>query len=638
MTEIKKVTAKDLFEKPKKKTEKTPKKPKETAKKEAITKPTVKDHPKPKLDPRMIPTLEQVRQELGRRNDEDFCRFFIKIVDKLGNQVPFLYNPIQKQIDDKIKELEAQGKPARIIVLKARQEGVSTYTQAKILCKTVKNKNRNALVVAHRDDSTSSIFEKAKYMYRYLPDHIKPLQQASNARELIFDKPPHYKGKQEGLNSKIKVQTAGSDSIGRSDTYYYVHLSEFAFYTGEPKKTLTGILQSVPKVPGTIVIIESTANGMNDFKELWDAAEAGENDFVPMFFAWHDYPEYQMPVENEKERSKIMSSLNEYEKNIVKLFNLTAEKIKWYRWTLKNDCGGDTDLMKQENPSYPKEAFLSTGRPVFDNEKVEIRIEELKKEYKKYPPKVGRFSFEWVQPEIQDQIKPGSIQWIDDPNGFVTIYEDVQKDYPYVIGGDTKGEGSDFYSATVINNITGKRAATVRMQISNSKPYTHQIYCLGTYFNEALIGIEMNFNTAPIEELERLRYPKQYMRQTYDNIGKEIQKKFGWKTDGNTRPLIIDKEIDLIENNIELFTDITMLGECLTFVYDKNNRPDAQPGKHDDVLMSDMIANEIRPQQRMSIHEIKKVDYSKLSEDILEDLENASAEMRAYILKKIGMA
>lgn len=614
-------------------------------KKETVKKATAKvevekkkDPPRPKIKASDLPTLDDVRWEIAKKSDEHFCKYYIKIVNKLGEDVQFIYNPIQKQIDDKINELESQGKPARIIVLKARQEGVSTYAQSKIIARIIKNKNRNALVVAHRDDSTSAIFEKSKFMYKYLPDNIKPLQQASNARELIFDKPPHYKGKQAGLNSKIKVQTAGKEGIGRSDTHYYVHLSEFAFYEGtSPKKQLSGILQSVPKVPGTIVIIESTANGMNEFKELWDAAEAGENDFVPMFFSWHDYPEYQMPVKDEEERKEIMGNLSDYEKKIVKLFELPAERIKWYRWTLKNDCNNDHDMMRQENPSYPKEAFLSTGRPVFDNQNIEIRIEELKKLYKEHPPKVGRFSFEWVQPDIQDQIKPGSVLWVDDPNGFVTIYEDKENDNtPYVIGGDTKGEGKDYYTATVINNITGKRVATIRMQSSNSKPYSHQIYCLGKHFNDALIGIEMNHNTGPLEELERLRYPKQYMRQSYDNIKKEIQKKFGWKTDGNTRPLIIDKEIDLIENNIELFPDLTMLGECLTFIYDKNNRPDAQSGKHDDLLFSDMIANEIRPQQRFTFHEERKTDYSKLSADILEDLENASAEMREYILKKVG--
>ena len=183
---------------------------------------------KPKLKASDLPTLQAVRDELARRDDEYWLKFYVKIINKDGNQVPFVLNPIQKKIEDKIKELESQGKPARIIVLKARQEGVSTYTQAKFLCRTIKNKNRNALVVAHRDDSTNAIFDKAKYCNSCLPDHIKPLQRASNARELIFDTPVTYKGKEKGLNSKIKVQTAGSDGIGRSDTYHYIHLSEFA--------------------------------------------------------------------------------------------------------------------------------------------------------------------------------------------------------------------------------------------------------------------------------------------------------------------------------------------------------------------------------------------------------------------------
>jgi len=595
-----------------------------------------------------LPSLQLIHDELARRNDEDFCKYYVKIVNKDGQQVPFLFNPIQRKIDDKIKELESQGKPARIIILKARQEGCSTYTQAKILCQTVKNKNRNALVVAHRDDSTSSIFGKSKYMTANLPPHIQPLQKASNARELIFDTPAGYKGKQQGLNSMIKVQTAGSDGIGRSDTYHYVHLSEFAFYGGDPLRTLTGILQSVPNVPGTIVLIESTANGTNSFMDLWDMAVAGENDFIPMFFAWHDYPLYQMPVTDD-ERKGIEKNIEEsknhkkdckcsycYERNITELYSLTVEQIAWYRWKLRNDCNNDTDLMKQENPSFAEESFLATGRPVFANELIKIRINQLKKEYKEHPPKVGRFSFEWVDGDAQDQIKNDTIRWIDDDRGFITIYEDVQKDFFYVAGGDTAGQGADYYACSLLNNITGKRAATIHMKSSNSRPYTHQMYCLGKYYNDALIGIESNLNTGPLEELERLRYPRQYMRETYDKISHEVTKRFGFKTDGNTRPLVIDKEIDLVENHIELFTDLTMLGEFLTFVYDKDNRPDAQSGKHDDLLIADCIANEIRPQQRMSVGKSEVHDLRDLPDDLVEDLERATPEMRAYILKKIG--
>ena len=158
---------------------------------------------------------------------------------------------------------------------------------------------------------------------------------------------------------------------------------------------------------------------------------------------------------------------------------------------------------------------------------------------------------------------------------------------------------------------------------------------MGRYYNDALIGIEMNFNTAPIEELQRLKYPRQYVRRKYDDFKKSIEDKYGWKTDGNTRPLIIDKEIDLIENNIELFNDIDMLNECLTFIYDKDGRPDAMSGKHDDILISDMIANEIRQQQRFTANgEAEKL--VKWRKDQYEDYYAASKEEREHLIKLWG--
>jgi hypothetical protein len=188
----------------------------------------------------------------------------------------------------------------------------------------------------------------------------------------------------------------------------------------------------------------------------------------------------------------------------------------------------------------------------------------------------------------------------------------VQQGYPYVIGGDTKGEGKDFYAATAIHNATGKRVATIHTQFTNSKPYTWQVYCMRDYFNTALIGIEMNFNTAPIEELDRLNYPKQYIRNVYDKTGVNFEERHGWKTDGDTRPRIIDKVVDIVESHSELFSDITTLLEMLTFIYDEENRPDAEVGKHDDALFSDMIGNEIRWQQSFAVDVEKKEQPVKL--------------------------
>jgi len=594
--------------------QKVKKEPKKAAAKPKVEKPKAEEQPKQKkmTQAQLAAYYEQLKQEAARRDDEYWLKYYVKIVNKDGDTVPLVLNEIQKKIDDKIKELEAQGIPARLIILKARQVGGSTYIQGKFICRIIKHKNRIALVVAHRDDSTNAIFEKAKFMNKNLPDNVKPLQQASNARELIFDRPPHYKGKQEGLNSRIKVQTAGSEGIGRSDTHYYVHLSEFAFYSGNPKKSLTGILKSVPKKVGTIVAIESTANGMNDFKDLWDKAEAGKSQWVPMFFAWFDSSEYQMPVTDEvaKEIMQTMEDSRSHDNNcdclpcylrkIYDLYNLKVEQIAWYMWSLENDCNGDRDIMSQECPSYPSEAFLATGRPVFNSKQIMLRMEQLKKQYKEKPPKRGSFLFEWNNPETKDKIKDDSIRFVNGFGNYIHIYEEPKAGHPYCAGGDTAGDGADKFSATVIDNSNGKRVATLHDKI-DPDTYAHQMYCLGKYYNTALLSIEINFDIYPVKELERLNYPKQYRREVIDEVGHKKQYKNGWKTDSNTRPMIISNEIVLIRDNIELFTHIDMLSECLTFVIDKNGRPDAESGKHDDILMSDMIANASRSQQRFTI-------------------------------------
>jgi hypothetical protein len=605
-----------------------------------------KEIPDEKLEEVLVP-LEIGVRDRAFKDYQKYSEEYIKITDKKGNKVPFKHNRIQVEINKTIKKLRAAGKLVRVIVLKARQHGVSTNEQGRMLYNTSTKENRTGLIIAHELPATTKIFNKAKYMYENLPAHVKPLKRASNAKELLFDTPTDYKGKEKGLNSRINIQVAGDVKIGRGDTIHFVHISEFAYWeTPEgksAKKQLSGILQAVPKTPESEVVIESTANGYNEFKELWDDAVAGKNEWTPLFFPWHDNPEYVMEC-TEEEHERLINSLDKkiYEylfgkedntgnhPGVVTLFNLSKEQVKWWVWTFRNDCNGDLNMMKQENPAYPEEAFMATGTPVFDTEKINIRINQLKKIYKKNPPEKGRFAFEWRSPEAKDEIKDRSIIWVPDSNGFVTIYEKPEHNCPYVIGGDTKGEGRDFYAGVVINNATGKRVAVVHNPWTNSKPYTWQMYCLGMYYNIALIGIEMNYNTGPIEELARLNYPRQYTRKIYDDFTGAYKHSYGWKTDGNTRPLIIDKEVDLIENNIDLFTDITMLNECLTFVYDKNGRPDARSGKHDDILIADMIANEIRSQQSFEIELDKEREHQSFDEDTENDFSSSDYEASPF--------
>jgi len=549
---------------------------------------------------------ETLREEI-HQHPELLIEMVFVIVDKQQRTVPFFLNEVQRSfIADLNQAIEDynQGKrlDLKFLVLKGRQQGFTSLITAYQLACSITRRNFAGFTLADSSDNTETIFEdKAKFPYNSLPGPLKPTEKYNTRRELLFEK----------LNSKWRVATAGSKDIGRSKTLNFFHGSEAAFWAKGINAVMTGLGQALTK--DSIQILETTPNGFNEFKDLWDGAVEGENSWEPKFYQWWLTQEYQQDFESlrrEQEFKQEVQSIKQgnYDANtrswilqrckwLVEEQELTWEQAYWYyqKWRdLK-------EKVKQEYPCTPEEAFLSSGRCVFNKEIILLRIEHLKKLYKQHSPKIGRFSFEWNDPETKDKIKDDTIQWVDDPSGPIRIYEEPQKGYPYVLGGDTKGEGKDYYGGTVINNVTGNRCATLHMQLSNSKPYTWQMYCLGRYYQDALIGIEMNFNTAPIEELERLRYPKQYKREVYDTYKNKKMERHGWKTDGNTRPLIIDKEVALVEEHIELFHDIPTLQEMLTFVYDENNRPDAEQGKHDDLLFSDMIAEEIRGQQRRTV-------------------------------------
>ena len=156
--------------------------------------------------------------------------------------------------------------------------------------------------------------------------------------------------------SKIKCATAGGKGVGRSDTLTNVHASELAFWPGEIAETYAGLMQAVPATRDSMVIIESTANGFNFFKSMWDDAVAGRNDYIPFFAAWFEMDEYRREWHGEQ--------LTEEEEALKAAFGLDNEQIMWRRWCIRNNCNNDIDLFHQEYPSTPEEALLQRGRGI----------------------------------------------------------------------------------------------------------------------------------------------------------------------------------------------------------------------------------------------------------------------------------
>jgi len=557
------------------------------------------------------------------------CRDFMKLLSirtKEGTIVPFRLNEPQERCYEAIAEQFRNGRPVRVIILKARQEGFSTLTEAIMTWLTSTAENTDALVIAHKEDATANLFRMTKLYYETMPDEIKPMRAASNAQELVFDRPsgaPADIGR--GLRSRVRCATAGGQGVGRSDTLRGVHMSEFAFWPGKKMETFTGIMQAVPSLPGTIVVIESTANGYDEFQKLWDdsvkAWERGERDgFMPLFFPWFEMKSYRKIPEPGFRRT-------EEEEKLAETFKLDDEQLSWRRWCIKNNCGGDVEIFHQEFPSTPDEAFLSTGRCVFDKTAIVMR----RKQAEEIPVERGEFGYDFN--DLREQGK--KFENIHFREGkLLRILKRPEKGVPYVIGADTAGTGSDHFIAQVLDNRSGVQVAVLDME-ENEMAFTRQLYCLGKWYNNALIGIETNYSTYPQMEMQRLGYQNFYVRESVDTFTGAVKKSFGYETTSRTRPLMIDKLKTWARESIETIGDYDTLGEMLTFVYNENYRPEADEGSHDDHVMALAIAHMIRGQQRTEVDRSGQnaVEWSK---SMWEDYDNAGPELKKYLIGKWG--
>lgn len=305
--------------------------------------------------------------------------------------------------------------------------------------------------------------------------------------------------------------------------------------------------------------------------------------------------------------------LTKEEKELQKLYALTLEQLTWRRWCIANNCGGDEEQFKQEYPINPEEAFISTGKCYFNKLNVVKRIQEVRNVK---PIMQGYFTYDY------DEIKISNIKWVEDKEGAIKIYEKPKSNYPYVLSGDTAGEGSDYFTGHVLNNVTGKQVAVLKQEYDEIT-YTRQMYCLGLYFNTALIGIEANHTTFPIQELQRLKYPKQFVREKEDTYTKKNIKAYGFKTTLITRPLILAELQTIVKELIDLIVDIDTLEEMLVFIKNEKGRPEAQLGYHDDLVMALAIAYYIRTQQSMTVKTKQQIIQDNMYKDfgIEEEIE-----------------
>lgn len=553
----------------------------------------------------VITNQEYIKQI--KEKPERMIELFFVVVDKNQNTLPFFFNEVQQDFINRLNKAIRDYNNDIIVdismlVLKGRQQGFTTLITAYQLACTIINKNFQGFTVADESSNTETIFQnKAKFPYDHLPEKLKPTEKYNSKRELFFEK----------LNSSWSVDTA-TKNMGRSRTINFLHGSECAFWQHGIAQTQAGIGEALTK--NCIKIYESTANGFNDFETMWNSRR-----HINCFYEWWKTAEYRIEIKNNQIKESFTNDINTKNDWIYKRLkwllnekNLEIEQLYWYYNKYLNYI--DKELIKQEYPCTPEEAFLSTGQCYFNKENIIQRLTEVGS-----PIKTGYFIYKEVVKHDRNgkqYITLEDREWIDDSNGFIEIYEDVKERNPYVLGGDTAGDGSDYFTGHVINNITGKQVAKLKKQFDEIE-YTKQIYCLGMYYNVALIGLEVNFSTYPTNKLDEMKYPNLYIRDKEDTYQNTTEKKFGFKTTTITRPLILADLQAIVLNEIDKIVDKETLEEMLKFIknMEKKGRPEAETGYHDDLVMGLAITYYIRTQQSFKllhkeIPQILETDYS----------------------------
>jgi len=514
-----------------------------------------------------------------KRNPEKLVELVFVVVDKNQKTMPFFFNEVQQdflaRLNKAIEDFEKGLIPEiSMLVLKGRQQGFTTLITAYQLACSILNRNFQGYTLADVSVNAEAIFQnKAKFPYSQLPAVLKPTEKFNNRKQLLFSK----------INSSWAVDTASKD-VGRSRTVNFLHGSECAFWRDGIAKVQAAIGEALTR--NCIKIFESTADGFNDYETMWSSGA-----HINCFYEWWRTPEYRIPIISKKEKSDFLQKIDTRKEWIWErlrwlkdYIGLQVEQLFWYY--NKYEKYIDKDLIRQEYPCSAREAFLLSGKNVFDPEILMRRLAQIPK-----PLKTGYFTYDY------DGLAITNIQWVNDRNGYIQIYAvpDSPKVTKYCIGGDTAGDGSDSYTGHVLDAATGIQVAHLKHQF-DADQYAKQMYCLGMYYKQALIGIEANFDSYPIMELERLGYPNQYVRTVQDTYTGKTEKRFGFKTTKLTRPTIISRLVTVVRDHPESINDRGTLEELLTITRNEKGRIEAPEGGHDDEMMGLAIAHEVREQ------------------------------------------
>ena len=521
-----------------------------------------------------------------------------------GELIPFKLNEVQSIMHSMMGRQLEEHNHVRMIVLKARRFGISTYVQGRYFRHAAMNHNKVVQITTHSKAATDVMFAMTRTMEQNLPIEVKPQLKYSGRRDL------HWGSEEGGLNSSYSLSTVGGREV-RGSKIDYLHCSEVASWTAGGEDYLLGLLNCVVQGFETEAVIESTAQGVGGvFHDMyWDAAE-GNSGWESVFFPWYIYSYYRKPFNSEEEKEKFKSELGQDKRyggdaeqallgisceydvgDDTKKFTLDLENLHWRRQCIKTQCQNDLRKFHQEFPTTAREAFVTTGRGVFDMEVLGKLVLESQRIQRERPA-------EGFHIPVQAWKERGGEKYIIEAmdEGGLQVWERPVPNREYRIGADVSegidvGRDTDWSVAVVLSAESMDEVAMLRVKIDPDL-FAWQLASLGKWYNNAKLLVERNnHGLVTLKFLSDVHlYPDIYSEKILDERSSRSARKLGFHTTVKSKPLIIDYLKELIrEDEIDIKSP-KVLDELQTFVNFPNGRMAAQSGSHDDCVMALAIA------------------------------------------------
>lgn len=556
---------------------------------------------------------QQLMDKHFQRCSYDFPYYASKnqmIQNKKNELVCFQLNEVQMVLEEIWQDIEKAGRRIRLNIVKGRKQGISTWFDARgswmIVGKGRFEVNTNGIIeylgparyqnmsiIAHDPSTTETLFSIVKRIDENLHPEFQ-FPKVKDNEHIIWYKDANDPKNPASLDSTILVGTANVKDFGSGMTLTISHRSEVAKWPAENvKDLLLSLNNAMPDSQLTAILNESTAKGIgNEFHKSFTSSRYiyevfqdknqcpywtlkinenadEDNEYSSIFIPWYTTKEYARPIRDNFQ-------LTVEEKMWKEKYNLTNEQIQWYRYALHTLCGGDRNQRQQEYPFTSIEAFLSTGTPSFELERI-IRLKES------CEPAISRY----------DCLLSGG-QFIAAKQGYLQVWEEPGRGVAYLISADVSEglEHGDFDSASVLDHLTGIQVAHFHGKMSPFE-YAQFLYWLGMRYNEAWICPERNnHGLSVVQELIRLEYENIYVEVIVEPPNKP-RKRFGWLTTEKSRALILDNLKQVVSEDDPGIRCAETYEEMMNFKRQKDGREEADQGSFDDRVIDIAIGKHL---------------------------------------------